>query len=272
MRNLHANLQIVSYRGVSGPDAFFHLVSGTVAVLISDTLTGPWSGSDPYVPGNPARDGKIASHPVEYSSLTAAQLFACCEDPRNELAWREFCARYHKLLVVTAKRVAGDSVRRDSELVEDLVQDVYAKVCRYFPALRAAAERGDGGETKFLKAFAANSNRDYFRRMRAQKRGSLLELPLSESMDHPLDGEAIRVEQKLMMEEVERLLRAAPSRNHARDLCIFKLHYEHGLSAEKISKLPRIGLTPQGVDGVIRRLLQYLKQNLAKSARNGGTS
>jgi RNA polymerase sigma factor (sigma-70 family) len=198
---------------------------------------------------------------VEYDSIPAADLFALCKNPRNDMAWREFCRRYHPLLVRTARRVASNYLRKDPELLADLVQDAYAKICRKFDDLHAAARKGDGGEVPFLRTFAQNANHDYLRRLRAKKRGALVEIPLEASFDHPSEEAAMSIDEQVLVDELLRALESAPSRNLRRDINLFRLHFEQGFSAERIARIPGIGLSHQGVDGVIRRLLQHLRDS-----------
>jgi len=111
---------------------------------------------------------------------------------------------------------------------------------------------------------------DYFRAQHSQKRGSgqpesSTEEEVWQQQDEsasPSEGDAQR---KILLREVDEALCSVPSSQDAkRDRAIFFLYYRYGLTAPAIARLPSVNLTAKGVESVIYRLTQAVRERLAE--------
>ena len=73
---------------------------------------------------NAARHGS-----VQYSQMAIPQLIAVCTSEPSEGAWSEFVRRFQPLIVTVITRVVRRFGNVSSELVDDLTQDVFLKLC-----------------------------------------------------------------------------------------------------------------------------------------------
>src|SRR5436853_7854821 len=89
-------------------------------------------------------------------------------------AWEQFAERIHGLIaaaVVRTVRQVGSVPTR--ELVDDLVQDTYVRLCAdNLAALRRLRSARPEGLVAYLRAVAVNITRDHLRAVGAGKRGS----------------------------------------------------------------------------------------------------
>src|SRR5271154_478612 len=73
------------------------------------------------------RYAKLSS--VEYAKLSNIELVRACANSKNEGAWAEFLGRFHEVIGGTILRTARQWVEPSRELIDDLVQDTYLKLC-----------------------------------------------------------------------------------------------------------------------------------------------
>ena len=108
-----------------------------------------------------------------YSALTTEEVLAVCSDANDDVAWGELLQRLHPLIGGVALRTARRYTNPTVSLIEDLVQDIYLKLCRNRKAV-AASIRPERPEAffGFVKVTAANLVHDHFRTEFAGKRGA----------------------------------------------------------------------------------------------------
>jgi RNA polymerase sigma-70 factor (ECF subfamily) len=207
------------------------------------------------------------SFPVHVKTLAhhesaIAELIASCLDGDKETAWCEFVSRFQPLIASVILRIARRYGRSDRDLVDDLVQETFLRLCKnQGRALRQFLERLETAIFGYLKVVAASVVTDYFRSLNAQKRlGD--KLPEPEELIDASTSTSPNAEQATMVREVNECIeRLAES---GRDKTIFWLYYQQGLTASDISSLPNIGLTTKGVESCIYRLTKAVRNLIVK--------
>ena len=207
-----------------------------------------------------------------YSFSSLSDLLRACVEARDAAAWQEFVKRFHRLIAGVTLRTCRQYGMASVELVDDLVQDTYLKLCAdRCRLLQEFESRHPEAFYGFLKVVAANVTRDHFKASHSQKRGGTAQ---SESMDDSelrqggaassSVGESL--ERTLLIRQVDDCLRAIGSGpNSERDRRIFWLHYRVGLSASAIATLPSIQLTTKGVESTLLRLVRQVRRRLVHS-------
>jgi RNA polymerase sigma-70 factor, ECF subfamily len=208
---------------------------------------------------------------VDYATISPEELVLACLNGGEEAAWVEFIRRFQPLIAAMVLRVCRQWGENSPQLLDDLVQETYLKLCSdKFRLLRAFKSCHKDAVYGYIKIFAANLARDHFKTSRAQKRGG-------EAVTSSLDADAMRgtvterisltetLERKLIIEKVAGLLATATSSGPSadRDRQIFWLYYRVGLTANAIASLPKIGLSTKGVESVLLRLTRQVRQQLA---------
>jgi RNA polymerase sigma-70 factor (ECF subfamily) len=196
--------------------------------------------------------------------LSLQALLSYCLETQDPDAWTELERRTQRLIAGVVYRCVFRRIGPNPDLVDDLVQDTYVKLCdNNFKALRGFDFIHDNAFFGFLKVVAANVVEDYFRKKLAEKHGGGRD---EEDIDDvtpvvPFRPNSLRpVEMAVLIEQIERCLaKLASEPNFARDHTIFWLYYGQGLTAKAISLLPGIRLGTKGVESTLLRLTRYVK-------------
>jgi RNA polymerase sigma factor (sigma-70 family) len=202
---------------------------------------------------------------VYWDKLSARELIFACTQPASDGAWREFIRRYHHILHAAAARVAECWGRNSRQEVQDILQEIYLKLCDQNGAVLASfSDPREAAFFGFLKVIATNTALDYFRNKAARKRGASATGPLDTTAEPPsAEPEpetriAIQQLEELMMEQTRGV-------NEARDRSIFLFYYRYGFSAKAISALASVNLTEKGVEGVLHRITASIRNQLASA-------
>jgi RNA polymerase sigma-70 factor (ECF subfamily) len=211
---------------------------------------------------------------VDYSAISAEELALSCFRTGDELAWAEFVRRFHPLIARVTLRVARQWGETSPQVVDDLVQDTYLKLCaerahllKNFSSVHKDAIYG------YIKVFTANLAHDHFKASRSEKRGGW-------AMRTSIDGddrcpsvlgsksaEAL-IERGVLIQQIDACLRAiSAGPNAERDRKIFWLYYRVGLAANAIAALPTLGLTTKGVESTLLRLTRQVRERLGSRAQ-----
>jgi RNA polymerase sigma-70 factor (ECF subfamily) len=157
----------------------------------------------------------------------------------------------------------------DSQLVEDLVQDVYVVL---HSDDSAALRRFHGGRTEaliaYLRTVAASVTVDHLRETLAQKRGEgkrheSIE-DVQEAVPNP-EGVEETVQRNILFRQIDECLRIR-KKVQERDRSIFWLYYRQGFTSEAISRLAGLSLTSKGVESTIKRLIGMVKDCVSRGA------
>lgn len=203
-----------------------------------------------------------------YSSISSDQLILVCVSGAATEAWQEFVRRFHRLIATVVLRTAQRWGEVSYEVIDDLVQETYLKLCADdCRLLREFEPRYSGSFLGYLKVITANTAHDYFKAAHSGKRGAGrpnedLSAQLSDILPAPNAPQGL--ERDILLREVDELLSIhACGPNVERDRTIFWLYYQQGLSARGIASLPWVALTTKGVESVILRLTRLVRSEMA---------
>jgi RNA polymerase sigma-70 factor, ECF subfamily len=214
---------------------------------------------------------------VDYSTLSAEELALTCFRGGDENAWSEFVRRFHPLIARIALRVSRQWGERSPQVLDDLVQDTYVKICsererllQTFTCSHADAIYG------FIKVFTTNLVHDHFKASRAEKRGgasinNAIEITDVAPLVANSKGTEALFERNVLIQQVDACLKGLSSGSCSeRDQRIFWLYYRAGLAASAIANLPSIGLTTKGVESALLRLTRQIRQRLVEKVNARG--
>jgi RNA polymerase sigma-70 factor, ECF subfamily len=213
---------------------------------------------------------------LDPATLSSEELVLSCLEAGDERAWAEFVRRFHRLIASVVLRVTRQWGEVSPQVVDDLVQETYLKLCAdQCRLLREFKSQHPDAIYGFLKVVAANVVRDHFKAVRSQKRGGVLvtastdgrEITLSEPTESSV---AEAMERRLLIQNVDACLQVITTGPTClRDRRIFWLYYKVGLSAAAIAMLPTISLTTKGVESTLLRLTKQVRKRLAPAKGQG---
>jgi len=206
---------------------------------------------------------------VSYSHLSATELLATCARRADAACWQEFINRFNPVILRSVIRVAIRHGSTEKPLIDDLVQEIYLKICsEQCKLIRSFTPQGPDSAFGFLKVVASNVAQDFFKGRHAQKRAPELH---AESVDvatpgptESLDNCLTQAERSVLIAQIDRRLRTAlPPEEVQRSRTIFWLYYRSGLTASAIASLPSVGLTTKGVESLLHRLTKLVRESLS---------
>jgi RNA polymerase sigma-70 factor (ECF subfamily) len=215
---------------------------------------------------------------AHHSSTSAEELIRACAESNDEAAWEEFVRRFHRPISLSVLRTLHQLSGVPQQVVEDLVQETYLKLCADRCRLlhRFAVQRPEA-ISGYIKMIASNVVHDYFKSRRSQKRGagraeeSLAEIDPTAGCGTLGSTEVI--EREILLKEIDQCLgTCVAGPDQERDRLIFWLYYQQGMSSKTIAALPTVGLTAKGVESAILRLTRLVRQQIVniRSESSGG--
>ena len=213
--------------------------------------------------------GKLVSRAMSDSRTSVNDLAKACAHSANAAEWEHLVRRCVPLASLVALRVCRMWVSDPSPAtVDDIVQEVFLKLCEQERRiLRDFQPRGEDSFLGLLRIVSASVANDYFRRIYSTKRGGkVVTMPLMDddaqsSKDGPLP--AAQMQQSALFAQLDQKLRSAPEIIPERDRALFWLYYRQGYTAEEIARLSAAGLTAKGVESALRRVTNWLKDEVA---------
>jgi RNA polymerase sigma-70 factor (ECF subfamily) len=196
--------------------------------------------------------------------MSHAELVRLCSDGASSAAWQEFVSRYQAILESSAAGVARRWGSSSREELDDLMQEIYLKLCANRAELLQEF-RDERPEALFgyLRVIGVNTAHDYFRSRAAAKRGGLVTEQMAEWHEAKAVRETGATERRLMLLEIDRIMcKHTETENGPRDRAVFRLYYRHGMTAKAIAELPGIGLSLKGVEGVVYRLTSSIRKEM----------
>jgi RNA polymerase sigma-70 factor (ECF subfamily) len=201
--------------------------------------------------------------------MSAEELIHACAELGDGAAWQEFVSRFHRPVSLSIVRTAYQWGAIPQQVVDDLVQETYLKLCSdKCRLLREFAVQHPEAVPGYIKTIAVNVARDHFKSLHSQKRGSgetvqLLEEVEPQAQSGSLGGKDA-MEREILLRQIDRCLEThSEGPEHERDRLIFWLYYQQGLSAKAIAALPTVGLTAKGVESAIFRLTRLVREQVA---------
>jgi RNA polymerase sigma-70 factor (ECF subfamily) len=207
---------------------------------------------------------------VNYQAISPEELVLACGQPGNEPAWTEFVRRFQPLIAGVVFRVARRWGEGTPQVVDDLVQETYLKLCvERLSVLKKFESTHKDAIYGYIKVFAANLASDHFKRLHAKKRGGGTAVASEDDIGSgrsPSNLNAAVLERAILLRQVDTCLRAVASGPGCeRDRRIFWLYYRVGLPASEIAALSTIGLSTKGVESTILRLTRQVRERLMVS-------
>jgi RNA polymerase sigma-70 factor, ECF subfamily len=212
---------------------------------------------------------------VDYSTISAEELVLTCFQSGNELAWTEFVRRFQPLIARVVLRVARQWGESSRQMIDDLVQETYLKLCedrlRLLQTFRSTHEDAIYG---YIKVFTANLVHDHFKGMRSKKRGgekatASIDREDLDRLPQVSTSATALLERGILIQQIDACLREVVSGpDSIRDRKIFWLYYRTGLAASAIAAFPTIGLSTKGVESTLLRLTRQLRIRLVSSDKN----
>jgi RNA polymerase sigma-70 factor (ECF subfamily) len=207
---------------------------------------------------------------VDYSDVSAGDVALSCLRIGDEAGWIEFMRRFNHLIAGVVIRVARRWGETNPDLIEDLIQETYLKLCTdRLTLLEKFRPNHPNSIFEFIKVFTANVVHDHLKATHSRKRGGEIKMELISDGEREADlgnslSSAKSMERAVLLNEIDCYLREIGSGpNFERDRMVFWLYYRIGLTARAISDFSSIGLTTKGVESTLLRLTQRVKSLMA---------
>jgi RNA polymerase sigma-70 factor (ECF subfamily) len=206
---------------------------------------------------------------ASYPSISDEELILACAELNDGAAWQEFVSRFRRPIALSITRIAWQWGAMPHQIVDDLVQETYLKLCT--EKCRLLCEftlQHPGAALGYIKTVAVNVAHDHFKSLHSQKRGSGVKpqsIGDAELRAHGWSlGSPDAMEREILLKEVDRCLESGTTGpDQDRDRLIFWLHFQQGLSANAIAGLPTVDLTTKGVESAISRLSRLVREQVA---------
>lgn len=205
----------------------------------------------------------------------------CAKEPNHHRAWEEFVNRFNEHITLTVLRTISTKGAypprleepTTRELVHDLVQDVYLHLLSHeAQALKRFQGQHEKSIYAYLTRIATSVVQDQVRQDQADKRAaprvSWSELLGQESrlskppQSGPTTGDpSYTVHEQVVIQDLsDRLEHLLEGEQKQRDILIFMLHVFDGLTASEIASQEGFALATPGVESVLRRIKQKLRE------------
>lgn len=205
------------------------------------------------------------------AKLSPPELVALLGATNSVDAWEEFVRRFHSFLCGVAVAACRRFGIDPAEMVEDLVQETYVRLCANDNEVLRRFEP-TGSVHAYLRVIAVNLAVDTIRARYRTKRGGGVRGPAIEEADWAAsDGgaSAAATEREALVKQIDDVFRSRlTGPTAARDRSIFWLYYRSGMRASAIARVPGIGLGVSGVESVIYRLTAFLREIVAQPKGN----
>ena len=198
--------------------------------------------------------------------LTSETLIQRCASSGDANAWYEFIRRFHPLISGVIARTALRWTTVSADLVDDLVQETYIKLCtEQRRQLREFRSRHENALYGYLKTVAFNVTVDHFKNRWAAKRGGK---QFSSTLDEALTAtKGGSLEEIVLLQQLDEFIDKIT--DNRRDKLVFRLYYQQGFTAAAIANIPAIGLSDKGVVSCIHRLTGLLRKYVQKNGKAG---
>jgi RNA polymerase sigma-70 factor (ECF subfamily) len=204
--------------------------------------------------------------------MSALELIRACAELGDGAAWEEFVARFRIPISLAIKRTACRWGKDPAQLVDDLLQETYLKLCADKCRLlfEFAQQHPDEAVLGYIKTIAINVTHDHFKSLHSRKRGAGETDQLLDDFEPVAQGGSFggpeAMEREVFLKQVhEQLQTCAAGSNQERDCLIFWFYYLQGMTAKAIAALATVKLTAKGVEAVIYRLTRCVREHLGNA-------
>lgn len=201
---------------------------------------------------------------MKWHELSDRKLVELCLD-RNEDAIAELLRRYKRMIGRTAaKTLVAGGLRASIPVLEDLVQDTWARIVAHeMKPLCELQWPHDGALRGLLQVTAATATKDHIRKMRSVKRDIRQEDSLTDVDKFlPERGNAVaNFEHKILLDQLtnclENLIRAET--DYIRDLAIFRLFFGYRITARDLARVYQMNI--RKVENTVARLARLARSH-----------
>jgi len=204
--------------------------------------------------------------------MTAEELIHACAALGDGAAWEEFVSRFRIPISISIKRTACQWGKDPAQVVDDLLQETYLKLCadKCRVLLGFARQHSDEAVLGYIKTIAINVAHDHFKALHSQKRGAGETDQFLEDLEPAAQSDSFggpeAMDREVFLKQVDDQLRnCAVGSNQERDCLIFWFYYLQGMSAKAIAALATIKLTAKGVETVIFRLTRCVREHVGNA-------
>jgi RNA polymerase sigma factor (sigma-70 family) len=200
--------------------------------------------------------------------MGAGELIQACAESNDGAAWEEFIVRFRRPISLSILRIAYKWGGIPQQLVDDLVQETYLKLCaNRCRLLQTFADQHPEAVLGYMKTIAVNVARDHFKSHCSEKRGSGKTPQSLEDLEANTQSENFggqgAIEREILLKQINYCLESSSAGpDQERDRLIFWLYYQQGMSARAIAALPTVGLTAKGVESVVFRLTRLVRDQV----------
>lgn len=217
----------------------------------------------------------------EHPKLSDKELIAKCTQKSADWQnfWREFQNRFGKKILFYIygefHKISGEkSLTEFHEIIKDLRQDVYIKLLKNdSQALKNFNGKNETSFLAYLHVIAKNVVVNYVNTISYQKSVSISKIKhRSDSEDsemfpfQPVSMDTVDELEKSIFKNfiLEKIKTCFHSKNFERDILLFKLFYFKGFTSREIAKDTNFKLSASGIETVVNRIVQRLRENLKK--------
>jgi RNA polymerase sigma-70 factor (ECF subfamily) len=179
--------------------------------------------------------------------------------------WDVFVALAQPLVAAGVLRSLSRLALATRELVDDLIQETFLKLCSNdFRILRNFRAGDTNALCVYLKTIASSIVMDHFRLQTALKKGAS---KITVSLDDVAaqlavnDGQFAAFELRTILRHVETCLATQDPRNRA----IFWLYHRLGMTPKEIASVPGVELNIDGIETAVYRLTKSVRECLRRA-------
>lgn len=193
-------------------------------------------------------------------------LIRLCVGSNDTDAWEEFLHRFGPPIARRVVRLVGTAM--PSDVVDDLVQETYLKLCKdNFKCLREFEHRHPNAFYGYLQRAATSVVTDYFKMAGAKKRPQALNALSPDDFEPAGQDDPTWA---ILRREIAVFVReCAGKQSRDRNCTIFWLYFEQGMGAAEIACLPQFGLLEKGVDAMLSRMKRCVRGKVAARSAVG---
>lgn len=212
--------------------------------------------------------------PVPTPLYSAEEILGACADLGPSAPWSDFIYCFNEEILRTVHRQARRCGNNRTDVVDDLIQKIYLRLSD--PKYRVLAKfkaAGPGSAHAYIHVVTKNFVTDFFKSRFAKKHGGKIIFLAPEDTDVAMPegrrGTASAMDLEVLLAQIDmylHMLDKGPTWD--RDYKIFWSYYKEGKSAREIAMEAGIGLTAEGVESVLLRMVREVRKFLVEGWLN----
>jgi RNA polymerase sigma-70 factor (ECF subfamily) len=205
-----------------------------------------------------------------YAAMTNRELLKACVETMTAEAWQEFVRRFEPIIAGGIARIARSYGHISPDLVLDLTQEVYLKLCKdEFRLLKNLKITYDRALFSYLKLVAMSVTHDHFRKNRPNTETNEFCNEISEARADIGITAAPTAEQRIFVQEITAIVeKITAGPNAARDRLVFWLCHRDGFTANAIASIPALHLSQKAVESILHRIRVALRDELLRMRKS----